>query len=133
MLVEIKNDFKEMDMICNKIDSFCQEQNIVDEKHHNIALIVDELVTNIISYAYPGGGEHTFSLTIEKCDNRVCICLTDGGIPFNPLSCPSPDVDSPLDERPIGGLGISLVKQLSETIEYARVEDKNQLSIKVLM
>ncbi|MDR3179808.1 MAG: ATP-binding protein [Holosporaceae bacterium] len=133
MFVEIKNDFGEMDMLSSKISDFCREQNISDEKHNNIALIVDELVTNVMSYAYPDGGEHTFSLKIEKCDNRVCMCLTDGGIPFNPLSLPNPDLESSLDERPVGGLGISLVRQLSEAVEYARVDDKNQLSIKVLI
>ncbi|MDR2681550.1 MAG: ATP-binding protein [Holosporaceae bacterium] len=128
--MEIKNDLQELDVVCDKVNAFCAEHNL-SERYHDIVLILDELITNIVSYAYPEGGEHIFSLKIERCDDKICICLTDDGIPFDPSSLSSPDTESSLEERKVGGLGIFLVRQLSEALEYSRVDNKNQLLIKV--
>lgn len=91
----------------------------------DIKLVLEEMVTNIILYAYPGetGKEISISLT---CENRqLKISITDSGIPFNPLEKPEPDLTLPLEERPIGGLGIYLAKQLMTEMKYNRSEGKN--------
>jgi anti-sigma regulatory factor (Ser/Thr protein kinase) len=90
---------------------------------------LDEVITNIINYAYPDDGEHVFELDINKKEERICIKLSDNGIAFDPLGKDDPDVESSLEERQIGGLGIFIVKQLSETVKYSRVDDKNLLDV----
>ena len=131
MLINIKNDISEISRVCDEVEKFCKDHNISDEKYHDIILILDEVVTNVINYAYPDGGEHTFTLDLQEREGRLFINLSDNGIPFDPLGKNDPDVESSLEERQIGGLGIFIVKQLSEVVEYSRIDDKNQLDITV--
>jgi anti-sigma regulatory factor (Ser/Thr protein kinase) len=131
MLIKIKNNIKEISKVCDKVKKFCRDNNIPDKKYHDIALILDEIVTNVINYAYPDGKEHEFNLEIKKNGNYIGIRLLDSGIPFDPLIKTTPDVDSCIEERKVGGLGIFIVKQLSEVVEYSRINGRNQLSITV--
>jgi anti-sigma regulatory factor (Ser/Thr protein kinase) len=133
MLVKIKNNIEEISRVCDKVREFCAENNISDEKYHDIVLILDEVVTNVINYAYPDGNEHVFALKINKEGEHIAIKLIDNGIPFDPLVRADPDVDSSIEERQIGGLGIFIVKQLSEVVEYSRIDDQNQLNITVAL
>ncbi len=129
MLINIKNEISEISRVCDEVKKFCDENEISHETYHDIILILDEMVTNIINYAYPDGREHTFTLFMEKKEERIYIKLSDNGIAFDPLKKADPDTDSSLEERQIGGLGIFIVKQLSESIEYKRIDDENQLNI----
>ncbi|MDR3155614.1 MAG: ATP-binding protein [Holosporaceae bacterium] len=132
MLFEIKNKIDEIGYLCDEVKTFCNANHISNEKYHDIVLILDEMVTNIIMYAYPDGGEYIFSVEIEKTnDNFVNITIVDNGIAFDPLAKDDPNTSSGIEEREIGGLGIFLVKQLSECIEYSRIDEHNKLNIKV--
>jgi anti-sigma regulatory factor (Ser/Thr protein kinase) len=131
MLIDIKNDVKEIDRVCDKVKNFCMEHSISNEKYHDIILILDEITSNIINYAYPDDKEHWFSVFLEKKEERLVIKFLDNGMAFNPLKKETPDTESSIEERQIGGLGIFIVKQLSEFIEYSRIDDKNQLEITV--
>ncbi|MDR1561367.1 MAG: ATP-binding protein [Holosporaceae bacterium] len=132
MLIKIKNNIEEISRVCDEVQEFCSRSGIPSNKYHDIVLILDEVVTNIINYAYPNNDEHVFSLNIKKkADGYVYIKLVDNGIAFDPLAKEDPDVESTIEERKIGGLGIFIVKQLSEQVIYSRIDDKNQLEIKV--
>ena len=132
MLISLKNDVNEIARLCDEVKKFCEENGVSDEKYHDIVLILDEIVTNVINYAYPDGGTHTFTLDLRKeGDDRISMKLSDDGIPFDPLARDTPDTESSLEERQIGGLGIFIVKQLSEVVEYSRTDDKNHLSVTV--
>ncbi|MDR0677587.1 MAG: ATP-binding protein [Holosporaceae bacterium] len=130
MLIKIKNKIEEISRVCDQVRLFCNQNDISEDKYHDIVLILDETVTNVINYAYPDGTEHEFTLEIsKKKDDSIDIKLVDNGIPFDPLAKTDPDTDSSLEERQIGGLGIFIVKQLSEAVEYFRKDEKNQLNI----
>ncbi|MDR1334481.1 MAG: ATP-binding protein [Holosporaceae bacterium] len=131
MLIKIKNSIEEISKICDQVGDFCKANEISEEKFHDIVLILDEVVTNVISYAYPDGEDHDFILSIDKEGDRIVMELVDNGIPFDVLRKADPDVDSAIEQRQIGGLGIFIVKQLAEVVEYSRTDDKNQLSITV--
>ena len=115
--------------MCTEVKNFCCSNDIENDKCFDIVIIIDELATNIIKYAFVDGCDHTFDIVIEKNDEKLHIQLLDDGIPFNPLKRSNPDTDSSLEERSIGGLGIYFAKQLSEQITYERTENKNQLDI----
>lgn len=129
MIINIKNDISEIGEVCNKIDQFCTENNIPNKKRQDIDLIVDELASNVIFYAYPDGEQHSFTLSLELSEGIVTIKMVDTGTPFNPLNKNDPDIELSAEERQIGGLGIFLVKQLSEKVTYQRLNDKNHLTI----
>ncbi len=129
MLLNVKNDIREIDRVFDTIKEFCCTNGISEKKCFDVLIIVDELATNIVRYAFDDGQEHIFTIMIEKENEVIHMRLTDGGIPFDPLKSSVPDTEASLENRKVGGLGIFFVKQLSERITYARIEDKNQLDV----
>ncbi len=93
-------------------------------------IVLDELFSNIARYAYKGGdGEASVSFGFDPETRTVSIVLKDRGIAYNPLEKEEPDVTLPLDKRPIGGLGIFLVKKNVDKMTYARRNGQNILTV----
>lgn len=93
-----------------------------------LQLACEEIVVNITSYAYPGDSDGYLDVIIQKTD-RIVIRFEDGGVPFNPLEHKSPDITLPWKQRPIGGLGILLLRRKMDDIHYEYVDNKNILTI----
>jgi serine/threonine-protein kinase RsbW len=95
-----------------------------------IELVLEELVTNVINYAYPpeeeGEMEVEYSLDTKK---RLQLSIKDWGTPFNPLAQEDPELSKNLSERQIGGLGIYLVRQLAGELNYQRQYNENILTM----
>lgn len=88
----------------------------------------EEIFVNIAHYAYPDStGEVILTLTIEN--NSIILCLTDHGIPFDPLAKPDPDVTLNAEERKIGGLGIYMVKKSMDQVLYEYKDGSNNLTM----
>jgi sigma-B regulation protein RsbU (phosphoserine phosphatase) len=94
---------------------------------NQIKLAVEEAVTNVIDYAYPNGTEGNINITIEADESRIRFILTDSGAEFDPTRVSKADTTLTVDERPIGGLGVFLVRNLMDSINYERVDGKNIL------
>ena len=96
-----------------------------------IDLAIDKLFTNIVSYAYaPGEGKATVRFEFDEATRMASITFIDCGVPYDPLAKPDPDVTLSAEERPIGGLGIFLVKKTMDAMEYRREDDRNMLTIR---
>ena len=94
------------------------------------AMAVDELFVNIASYAYaPGRGDVTVRFAFDADARRATLTFIDGGTPYDPLAKPDPDITLGAGERPIGGLGIFLVKKTMDDMRYERRDGKNVLTI----
>ena len=95
-----------------------------------IDVVLDEVLSNIANYAYfPDVGIVTIQVETEKDMPMVTISFADGGIPYNPLEREAPDVNAPLRQRKIGGLGIHLTKKLMDNVSYEYRAGKNILHI----
>jgi len=95
-----------------------------------IDVAVDEIFTNIASYAYGSGtGEATIRFEFDEATRTVRISFIDTGMEFNPLEKDDPDVSLSAEERQIGGLGIFLVKKTMDKMTYLRTEGQNILTI----
>lgn len=129
MLLKLKTDISEIVRVCDEVQKFCISHDITESSYNDLIFMLDELLTNVINYAYSDGQTHIFSLQLEHGNSRVTAVIEDGGCPFNPVIHGNPDVESSLEDRQIGGLGIFLVKQISEKIEYQRINEKNVLTI----
>ncbi|QWR78682.1 ATP-binding protein [Candidatus Magnetomonas plexicatena] len=104
---------------------------IADEKIGDIELACEEVVVNVINYAYV---EHEGDISVictSDGENKFVIEIVDSGIPFNVLEAEAPDLDMSLEDRQIGGLGIFFVKQLMDEVNYQRVDTKNVLTLTV--
>ncbi|MBG0777979.1 MAG: ATP-binding protein [Desulfovibrionaceae bacterium] len=93
-----------------------------------VEMVLEELLTNIIYYAYPNG-EGEIALDCGVKDGALRIRITDSGVPFNMLDKPDPDTTLSVDERAIGGLGIFLVREVMDEVRYERKNDTNVLHL----
>ena len=94
-----------------------------------LRLAVEEAVENIVNYAYSDGAGYLEAETFVK-DGVLSIVLQDAGVPFNPLEKEDPDITLSAEDRPIGGLGIFLCKQLMDSVEYEFSNGCNKLTIR---
>ena len=112
------------------IDEWLEALDCGMKAQMQIDLAVDELFTNIASYAYaPGSGEATVRLGFDEASRMASITFIDSGIPYDPLKKPDPDITLSAEEREIGGLGIYMVKKSMDKMEYRRDNDQNMLTI----
>jgi anti-sigma regulatory factor (Ser/Thr protein kinase) len=106
------------------------------QSHHpsaqalNLLLIaIEELVINCVDYGYDDDKTHTIRLVLAIDGENLIITVIDDGHPFDPLSALPPDLSLPVQARPVGGLGIHLLRQLSDQITYQRRDRFNELTI----
>ena len=100
------------------------------ERMH-IELVTEEIFVNIASYAYPdGGGFAVIRRRGGEGPEGLTLTFIDGGVPYDPLQKPDPDLELPLDERPIGGLGVFLVKKIVDEAHYEYKDGKNILTVR---
>ena len=112
------------------IDEWLESLDCGMKAQKQIDLAVDELFTNIASYAYaPGSGEATIQLNFDEACRVASITFIDSGVPYDPLQKPDPDVTLSADEREIGGLGIYMAKKATDKMEYRRENNQNILTI----
>lgn len=93
-------------------------------------IAVEEVFVNIANYAYPeGGGVAVVAVSIEDEPLRVVVTFSDGGTPYNPLLRDPPNLDRPLEERAIGGLGVHMVRHSVDDISYEYRDGRNILAL----
>lgn len=100
------------------------------KESYAIHLVCEELVVNVVSYAYADEAEGYLKIQIEKADGAITIRFIDGGVAFNPLEREMPDVSLSMEERQIGGLGIFLTVQMMDEVQYERINNENVVTIK---
>lgn len=120
--IEVVTDFVNEEL--EKLDCPVKARRQID-------VAIDELFGNIARYAYsPDVGKATVRFSVEENPLEVAITFIDNGIPFNPLEKSNPDTHLSAEERPIGGLGIFLVKKSMDLVEYEYKNGQNILKIK---
>ena len=95
----------------------------------DLRIALDEIVTNILKYAYAGGESRGFTLHCEIIDGSLRTTIEDEGVPFDPLASAAPDLTVPLAARNVGGLGIHFVKNLMNHVAYERVGNRNRVTL----
>ena len=96
---------------------------------HELELALDEIVTNVISYAYDDDGRHEILVRFAASADCVSVDVEDDGRPFDPTTAPAPAIDATIDDRPIGGLGWHLVRSVVDTLAYRREGRRNIVTI----
>jgi serine phosphatase RsbU (regulator of sigma subunit)/anti-sigma regulatory factor (Ser/Thr protein kinase) len=127
--IEIGNELTNIDRVIEKFMEFSSANGISGKITNPICMAFDELLTNIISYAYVDGASHEIGIKVSLIQDAVVIVITDDGLPFNPFTREDPDTDLSIEERGIGGLGIHLVKNVMDEAYYKRHVDRNVITI----
>jgi len=127
--ITLKNDVKDLGRLAEFFEQLGESWFLAPDIIMAVNLSLEEAVSNIIFYAWPDSKEHLIDLKIKYYEKALTIILSDDGKPFDPTKREEPDINLPIEERPIGGLGIHLIKRLMDGITYARKGNRNQLTL----
>jgi serine/threonine-protein kinase RsbW len=131
--IALTNNRYELVRLAEAVERFGAEQHLPNDTLTNINLVLDEVVSNVIKYGRAGDSDGAINVSLVREGGRLTIEVSDDGIAFNPLETTPPNLDLPIMERPVGGLGIHIVRALTETVAYRRESDRNHLTMTMLV
>jgi serine/threonine-protein kinase RsbW len=114
-------------MIADFIEEALQSAGCPEETVFSVQLAVDEASSNVMLYGYPDGDPGNLTVTCETGDGTIRLTLTDDGKPFNPLVVEPPNLDTDLEHRRVGGLGIHFMRSVMDDVGYDYIDGKNVL------
>ena len=127
--VKIETRVEELNRIASLVEEMGEQEDWPPDLVFKVNLILEELGLNIINYGHTEG-LHEIDITLTSSDEELKIEITDDGKPFDPITdAPVPDVNAPMEDRGIGGLGVHLVQTMTDEMHYRRVRDKNQVTL----
>ena len=127
--VNIANKLEEISQVVERFRAFGESFNVPKPTIQKFNIVFDELLSNIISYAYDNDKDHQIEIIIQLRGEQIVITITDDGIPFNPFATDMPDIKQSIKERSIGGLGIHIVKNLMDEYTYKRDVNNNIITL----
>lgn len=128
--IVVPADMDHLDEVMDSLHNILEEGDFDENFTMKVELAVEEMYTNIASYAYKGEkGEAEVDCILTDAPKQITIVFTDGGLPYNPLERDDPDVTLKAEDRQIGGLGIFLTKKFMDDVTYEYKDGKNILSI----
>jgi len=129
--IKVKADTAELDNVLSFADTIVEELGCSVKAQMQIDIAIEEIFVNIAHYAYPEAeGEAVIYVEPDEGSSSVTITFEDEGIPYDPLKNEDPDITLSADDRPIGGLGIFMVKKSMDEVSYEYKDGKNRLTIK---
>lgn len=126
----LQNEIEELSKLTHFVEELSQRLHLDSELVYNLNLALEETVSNIIMYADPDQRGMTIDVEAEWSRELLTFTITDKGIPFDPTTLPDVDITLSAEKRSVGGLGIFLVRQIMDTVEYQRLDEKNILLLK---
>ena len=128
--LHIKNDLFEIKRMAEELEDWCHDQSISEDIAFQLDLVLDEMVSNVIRHGIKDSGQHIIQVNLHRDGQQLTLEIEDDGVPFNPFDAPVPDITKPIEERRPGGLGVFLVRQMMDSLDYERRNGKNYLLIK---
>ncbi len=125
----LTNDIRQISLLTGFISDLAAVRNLDRTLTLNLNLALEEAVVNVLMYAYPEGAIGYVDIHAVLGEHTLEFTITDNGIPFDPTRAPDTDVSVDLENRPIGGLGIYLVRAIMDKIEYTWKNGKNILKL----
>lgn len=125
----LTNDISEINKLTEFVEEIGNELSLAPDVVFNLNLVLEEAVVNIINYAYPKEEHQSIYLSATLHEGSIILVLTDTGVEFDPTMAPEADITLSAEERPIGGLGIFLIRQIMNEVRYDRIDGKNVLTM----
>lgn len=126
----VANRMEEIRTIEAALEEFGEQHGFPMDALLQIQLALEELFTNVVSYAHDDDLEHEVEITLSREGETITVEIADDGCPFDPLQdAPELDIESSLEERSVGGAGIRLAKQLMTELRYQRNSERNHLTL----
>lgn len=129
--LSIKNDISELPQVNSFLEKAGEDFGFSPALLMNLALVIEEAVSNVILHAYKKEEKgKTIDVSLRFEAGLLTATLTDTGLAFDPTAKDDPDITLSAEDRPIGGLGIFLIKKIMNELSYKRVGDKNVLTMR---
>lgn len=125
----IANNIAEITRAIEFIEGFCTAQGAAPDTAFKVNLAVEEALVNTISHGFKDDARHAIELRIAIEDDAIVLRISDDAVAFNPLEAPLPDVDAPVNERAVGGLGVFLMRTTMDDVQYIREDGHNRLTL----
>ena len=125
----LSNDIRQIPELAAFVEALAEELSLNPAEAMSLNLALEEAVTNVRMYAYPAVVTGQVELDVDALPGRLVFELSDSGVPFDPTAAPDADISLGVEERPIGGLGIFLVRQIMDSVEYERRGGKNIMTL----
>lgn len=126
----LPNDVQTTPKLAAFVDDVCNTLGFNSSQTLQMNLAVEEAVVNVMNYAYPKGTVGDVQIDASANDERLKFIISDSGMPFDPTARPDTDTSLPADERPIGGLGIHLVRHYMDSVNYERMDERNIFTLR---
>lgn len=127
--IQLPNRIEALSPLAEALEAFGHQANWPDSIVMQINLVLEELLVNAIDNGYPDGREGQIDIQITSDTQTITIRISDDGDAFNPFLMAAPDLTLPLEDRPIGGLGIHLVRSYMDDCAYCYVQRHNQVTL----
>ena len=127
--IVLTNDISEVGKLNAFVEEIGNEFSLSSDIIFNLNLVLEEAVVNVINYAYPKEEHQSIYLSAKLLEGSIVFVLTDTGLEFDPTKAPDADITLSADDRPIGGLGIFLIRQIMNEVKYERIDGKNVLTL----
>jgi phosphoserine phosphatase RsbU/P len=112
------------------LGAFCRSAGATSEAGHDILVGLDEILANILQHGYRGNGAGEILVRARRVDDAIELEIRDRAPAFNPIEdAPRPAFHLPIEERPLGGIGVHLVRRLMDRVEYARENGENRIRL----
>lgn len=127
--LKVENRHDELDRITAAVEDFGEQESWSPALIFRVNLVLEELGLNVMDYGYDDG-LHEFEIVLTSEPDTLTIEIIDDGRPFDPLSdTPPPVLEGSIEDRPIGGLGVHLVRELMDELHYRREQGRNHLTL----
>jgi serine/threonine-protein kinase RsbW len=127
--LRIKNQVSELEKVAQFVEEIGEELGLNMELQMNLNLVMEEMVSNVIFYAYPEGEDAEIELLAKSDGKELTFVLSDQGKEFDPTAKEDADPDVNPADREIGGMGIFIVKNIMNKVTYQRLEGRNLLTM----
>jgi anti-sigma regulatory factor (Ser/Thr protein kinase) len=127
--IVLNNDIQEVPLLATFVEGVCEEVCMDAATTMQMNLAMEEAVVNVMNYAYPIGEKGEIAIEATTDNGMLNFVIKDSGTPFDPTAKEDADTTLSAEERPIGGLGIFLVKQIMDNVSYEYKEGKNVLTL----
>ncbi|QTD47610.1 ATP-binding protein [Sulfidibacter corallicola] len=127
--LQIENKFESIRELADPVERFARDHGLDEQGTMSLNLAIVEWVSNIIKYSFDDHGGHVIDVRLSQDDTKVKVDIFDTGKPFDPLQAPPPDLDSDIESRPVGGLGIYIIKTVADALQYRRESGRNHLKM----
>ena len=126
----LPNDVQEVPQLATFVEEVCESHGVDMMTTMQLNLALEEAVVNVMTYGYPEGTKGYVDISVQSESDCLTFVISDSGQPFDPTTKGDVDTTLPAEQRSIGGLGIHLVKQLMDSIQYEYKDEHNVLTLK---